>query len=260
MAEIDTDQLLSLLAEENFYTECHYRESVDTTFEWLRDLDKAGAPSGTVVIAGEQTAARGRRGRGWVSAPGGAWFGMLLKPELALTDVSCISVVTAVAIAEGIREHTNLPVQIKWPNDLWLYKKKLTGILSELTTLGNKIDSLYLGIGINVNNPLPSDVRITATSLAENLGRNLDLQELYLALLREFSRTFQRFMNEGFEPIRSMWHNLSVLQGNILIHRDEKILEAEVRGMSDKGTLIVERAGQIEELVADEVTLSLKES
>jgi BirA family biotin operon repressor/biotin-[acetyl-CoA-carboxylase] ligase len=258
MATLDGNQILHQLSDP-FYPECHVRESVTSTFDWLKELERSGAPEGTIVIAGRQSAGRGRRGRVWQSPVGGAWFGILLKPKIPVAQSGCISVLSAVAIAHALREEYNRPVEVKWPNDLWLYQKKLGGILSELTTAGNRVESLLLGIGINVNNSVPKDVRIEAISLAETLGHDVDLQDFFVVVLTEFASLYKKFIAHGFESIRTEWERISALSEMIWIEREHEKISAKVRGLSPLGKLVVEIDGRIEELVADDVTLSLKE-
>ncbi|MBI1730885.1 biotin--[acetyl-CoA-carboxylase] ligase [Candidatus Acetothermia bacterium] len=258
MATLDGTEILRQLSDP-FYPECHVRESVTSTFDWLKELERSGAPEGTIVIAERQSAGRGRRGRVWQSPAGGAWFGILLKPKIPVTQSGCISVLSAVAIAQALREHYNRPVEVKWPNDLWLYQKKLGGILSELTTAGNRVESLLLGIGINVNNAVPKDVRIEAISLAETLGHDVGLQDFFAAVLTEFASRYRNFLEHGFELVRTEWERVSALSESIWIEREDQKIIARVRELSSLGKLVVEINGRIEELVADDVTLSLKE-
>ncbi len=254
-----TDSLIHSLLNKNFYPACHVRESVTTTFDWLKELESAGAPNGTLVIAKSQTAGRGRRGRTWQSPAGGAWFGILLRPPLSVAESGCISVVTAVAVAQALRDQYNRPVEVKWPNDLLLSQKKLGGILSELTSSGNRVESLLLGIGVNVNNSVPKDVRMEAISLSESLGREVDLAEFFAAVLNRFAVVYEQFLESGFEPVRAQWQRLSALKEKIWIERENKRIPASVIGLSEHGRLVVAVHGKVEELVADEVTLNLKE-
>lgn len=247
------------LKSEGFFTEWFYQESVSSTLDIAREMAEAGAPEGTVVIAGRQTAGRGRLGRYWESPPGGAWFSLLLRSLRDLGQAGCISVLSAVAIAQALRERYALPVRVKWPNDLFLYGKKLGGILVELSSMGSRIDWLILGAGINVNNPLPKKTRVSPISLAVALARPVELEDFYCVSLQALARSYLRFLREGFAPIRQCWRELSLLEDGVWVQKGEERFMAHVRGLSELGKLVVEREGRIEELSAEEVTLGVKE-
>ncbi len=247
------------LQGEGFFTQWFYQESVSSTLDIARAMAERGAPEGTVVIAGRQTAGRGRLGRFWESPPGGAWFSLLLRSSRDLGQAGCISVLSAVALAQALREQYGLPVRVKWPNDLFLYGQKLGGILVELSSVGSRIDWLILGVGINVNNPLPKKTRVPAISLAVALTRSVELEDFYRVSLKALARSYLRFVREGFEPIRQCWREFSMLEDGVCVQKGEERFMAHVRGLSELGKLVVEREGRIEELVGEEVTVSLEE-
>jgi BirA family biotin operon repressor/biotin-[acetyl-CoA-carboxylase] ligase len=256
---LDLASLRRLLADESFFREWIYQGEVHSTMEMAKERAEAGAPEGTIVIAGRQTTGRGRRGRSWESPEGGVWFSLLLRPSSELGQAGCISVLLAVAAAQALKGHYMLPVLIKWPNDLLLNGKKLGGILTELATVGGCLEWLIAGVGINVNNPLPREARIPPTSLSQALGHPVPLEECFASALKGIAHAYMQFLREGFEPIRQRWSEFSALNDGIWVHQGEKRFEAHVRGLSEQGKLMVERAGRIEELVADDVTLSIKE-
>jgi BirA family biotin operon repressor/biotin-[acetyl-CoA-carboxylase] ligase len=263
---LDLGYLQNELQDEGVFNEWLYREEVSSTMDVVRELAEAGAPEGTVVIAARQTAGRGRHGRDWESPEGGAWLSLLLRPPIELTQAGCISVLLAVAVAQALRERYELPILVKWPNDLLVDGRKLGGILVELATVGGRIEWLIAGVGLNVNNPLPRapGVHLPPISLAVALGHDVELLEVYAIVLREIARGYRGFLREGFEPVRRKWTELSALEVEEIINvrRGEERFEAHVRGLSELGRLVVEReragAGRIEELIAEEVTLSLK--
>jgi len=259
MSAIDSEALLAQLSDLEFFQACHVRESVTTTFDWLKELDQANAPHGTIVIAEQQTAAKGRRGRGWESPKGGAWIGLLLRLDLDLSQISCLSIVTAVGVVKALNENFNLPAKIKWPNDVLLYDKKLCGILAELSNERDGTRALHMGIGVNVNNSVPRDARIGAIALADVLGYAVDLQAFCGIVLRSLAESYQTFLNEGFFPIKSAWETYSALGEKIWLHRNGNVIEADVLGISDVGRLIVKINNITEELIAEDVTLSLSE-
>lgn len=253
--DMDMGRVRRELEGEGFFRWWIYREEVSSTMDLARQHAEAGAPEGLVVIASRQSTGRGRFGRRWQSPVGGLWFSLLLRPPIKPDRSGCIAVLSAVAVAQALRESYALPIKVKWPNDLILHQRKLGGILIELSTGGESIDWLIVGVGLNVNNPLPSRVRVPPISLREALGRDVELEECLIVVLRGLAHHYRGFLREGFEPIRERWQELSVLEDRISFDRGKERFEAQVKGLSESGKLIVEHAGRLEELVAEEVTL-----
>jgi BirA family biotin operon repressor/biotin-[acetyl-CoA-carboxylase] ligase len=235
-------------------------DSLGSTNEYLKELAHAGAREGTVVIAREQTAGKGRLGRSWASPQGGAWFSILLRPSIALGQAGCISILLAVSLAQALRKRWGLPIGVKWPNDLYVQNRKLGGILIELSSQAEAIEWLVAGIGVNVNNELPRDTRSPATSLARELGRKISLEEFFDTALEAIARDYQRFLTEGFAFVRQQWQELSVLGEHVIVRRGEVTspLRGErfqVLGLSESGKLIVRTEQGVRELSSEEVTL-----
>jgi len=255
----DLALLEDALKDEGFFREWIYREEVPSTMDLIRERAEAGAPEGTVAIARRQTAGRGRRGRSWASPEGGAWFSLLLRPPIELGQAGCLSVLLAVAVAWALRERYSVPVSVKWPNDLFLEGMKLGGVLIELSSTAGRIDWIVAGMGINVNNPIPPGLESVAVSLAEALEREVALEDFYIGVLRSIVREYRWFLEEGFELVRARWEDISALEvgEEILVQRGGERFEARVRGLSELGRLLIERAGRVEELVSEDVTLSL---
>lgn len=239
-----------------------------------RSLAQGGAPEGTIVSAQEQRSGRGRRGRSWHSPPGGAWFSLIVRPPIAPADVGQISVLLGVSLARALRAAYEVPVGVKWPNDLWLFRRKLGGILLELelkpepepepepSAQGERVEWVewvVVGVGINVNNPTPEGV--PAVSLREALGSPVELEGFYESVLRGIARDYRRFCAEGFGFVRELWGSLSVLRPGegIRVRRTEagEPLAARVVGLSPQGRLVVEweGSGRREELLAEDVSV-----
>ena len=162
--------------------------SVGSTNAMLLEAAAAGAPEGTVFVADEQTAGRGRGGHSWHSSPGdGLYVSILTKPTLLLHDALWISLATGLAVQHAIRECTGLIADIRWPNDLLFSGKKCGGILVE-TALGQQNTALryaVIGIGVNINHPLFSEeLAPLATSLRLVTGKQLSRSKLLISLLR----------------------------------------------------------------------------
>jgi len=228
---------------------------LSSTNDWLKARAQSGAPEGTVIIAEEQTAGRGRLGRSWVSPKGGAWFSILLKPPIPVEQASCISILIAVSLAKALQEQWGIPVGVKWPNDLYVRDKKLGGILIELSSYAHKIEWLIAGIGINVNNEPPTETRVPATSLSREVGKAIALEEFFDVALTAIARDYERFLSEGFEFVHQEWSKLSVLPPRIEVESGTERFDADVLGLSPSGKLIVRVGESIRELISEEVTI-----
>jgi BirA family biotin operon repressor/biotin-[acetyl-CoA-carboxylase] ligase len=135
-----------------------------STLDAIHDLAAQDAPSGTVVIADEQTAGRGRDGRSWHSPPGGAWIGVLVRPPMAATGV--LSIRAGLVIADVVDDLlAEARAQVKWPNDVMLDDRKLAGVLCEARWQGGTPQWLAMGVGVNVENAIPAEIASQANSL-----------------------------------------------------------------------------------------------
>ncbi len=185
---------------------------VTSTNDIAKELAAKGAEEGTVVIAETQTQGRGRIGRRWVSPTGGIWFSTVLRPDMTPTDALKLTLTAAVAVARAIRDTLELNAEIKWPNDVLIGGRKVCGILTEMSTRGQMVDFITLGIGINANVDLaafPENLRSSTTSLRKELGREVDRERLLQALLEELESQYKIFVQQGFGQILKEWKSLA---------------------------------------------------
>lgn len=133
----------------------HWFETLESTNQTLWQLLREGAPPGTVVIASRQTSGRGQWGRSWSSAAGGLYLSWAIAPNLPTEQALLLTISSAWGIATLLRQYYQLPIQIKWPNDLILNRRKLGGILTETRVHQNQIHQAVIGVGINWDNPVP---------------------------------------------------------------------------------------------------------
>lgn len=143
----------------------HYFERVSSTMDVLHELAATGADTGTAVIAGEQLEGRGSRGRSWHSPPGGLWLSVLCRPPV-IEGLDVLSLRAGLAVAEALQIVVPRPLQLKWPNDLMLSGRKLGGVLCEARWQGDSLAWVAVGVGMNVSNRIPEELRAVATSLA----------------------------------------------------------------------------------------------
>jgi BirA family transcriptional regulator, biotin operon repressor / biotin---[acetyl-CoA-carboxylase] ligase len=163
-------------------------------------------PEGAVFLAEEQTAGRGRSAHTWHSERGnGIYCSFLLRPPMTPAESLWLSLIAGVAVQDAVREITGLPADIRWPNDLLLNDKKFAGILTEMSSEGNKVNHAVIGIGINVNHQsFPQELSGTATSLAIEAGKKVDRLEIAAALIRTVDREYRALLRSMSSPIRTL--------------------------------------------------------
>lgn len=169
--------------------QCGFFRSLASTLDAVHDLGRQGAPAGTVVVAEEQTAGRGRGGHTWHSPAGGMWLGALLRPASGAPGP--VSLRVGLAVADAVDAVLGRPAAaLKWPNDVMARNHKLGGILCEGRWQGDALQWLAIGVGVNVRNAIPAELRDRAIALAElaPAARRIDLLDRLvpaLAALRE---------------------------------------------------------------------------
>jgi len=155
----------------------HHYQTLPSTMDMARDLARKGAPDGSVVIAEVQKKGRGRMQRHWLSQRGGIYMTLILRPRIPAVSGFLLNFMTGTSLVETIREFTGIDARVKWPNDLLVGRKKLSGMIAEMETAADMITFVNIGIGINVNNN-PSTEEKSATSIAQLLGYKIRRKEL----------------------------------------------------------------------------------
>ncbi len=184
-------------------------------------LGQADAEDGTLVLAEEQTAGRGRLGRHWFSPPGmNIYASILLKKTLdgdRLSQwLSWLPLMAAVSAAEAIETVAGTNVRVKWPNDLLIDERKVAGILCESGTSARSGPFQVVGIGINVNSlasDFPDDVRKTATTIHQQTGQQIDRNRLLVHLLQDLEFCLEEYLSRGIEPITLAYQRRSATLG-----------------------------------------------
>jgi BirA family biotin operon repressor/biotin-[acetyl-CoA-carboxylase] ligase len=207
--KLNVDRLQEGLRTKRLGRSVFFSSVVGSTNEWAKELAAYGAAEGTVAVAETQTCGRGRLGREWVSPKGGLWFSVVLRPELKPVEAVGLVFVSGLAVADVLRELYGLKSETKWPNDVLVNGRKVCGILTEMNTIGEKVNYVIVGIGVNANfdveKVFPEELRVIATSLENELGRKVKLEELFKALLEKLENFYELFMKEGFDPILKEW-------------------------------------------------------
>jgi BirA family biotin operon repressor/biotin-[acetyl-CoA-carboxylase] ligase len=247
--------------------ELHCLAQTDSTMRVAAELAQRGAAHGCCVLAEEQTAGRGRLGRGFFSPPGtNLYSSSVLRPTppgmLAPTLVLAAGVAVAECVAGWLGDAAR--VDLKWPNDVRIDRRKTSGILVELTHSGSAPAFAVLGIGVNLNvDPasFPDEFRRRATSLAAAAGRAVDRVAFAQRLYGSLERVLDLHASAGFSALRPRFDALFRMRGETVRVREPggSALEGRVLGVDADGALRLALASGERRVLAGEVTLSSEE-
>jgi BirA family biotin operon repressor/biotin-[acetyl-CoA-carboxylase] ligase len=217
----------------------------------------ASLAEGAVVVADQQTAGRGRSGHSWFSPPAsGLYVSVVLAPRLATIDAlratQLVTLGAGVAIAEALESSAGLRADLKWPNDLYVGRRKLAGILAESSG-----DTVILGYGINIApSAFPPELRDRATSIESELGRGVDREELFVETLAALSRRYEDLLNGRFDAILDAWRRRAPGAVGARVARTVSgaVEWGVTEGIDDRGALLVRVGDRTERIVSGELT------
>ena len=186
-----------------FNSRIHHYFRVDSTNAAALEAAARGEPEGSVFLAEEQIAGRGRGGNQWHSEKSaGIYCSVILRPQLPPADVLALSLLAGLVVQQSVRHVTGLRADLRWPNDLLLSEKKFCGILAEMNAEPTRVRYAVLGIGINVNHKMfPANLRDSATSLRMETGRDWPRLELATALLQSLDREYRALSGDSVKNI-----------------------------------------------------------
>ena len=215
---------------------------VDSTNTYLKQLAANGAPDETAVLSIRQTAGRGRRGRSFLSEPGGLYLSYLIRPHESAQELLHLTALAGLCVCNAVSQVTGMQPSIKWPNDPVLNGKKLCGILTELSVSLETQEPEYvvIGIGINCNQTqFPQELDM-ATSLRIEAGRPADVNAIASALLLELSRMRREFLSRKSDWIAAFSRNCLTVGKDIQILRAGTVRQAKATGIGPDAELLVE--------------------
>ena len=216
-----------------------YYPEVSSTMDTAKDLARKNCPDFTVVVAGRQTRGRGRLRRQWLSDDGGLYFTMVLRPEIPLLLSSRVNFLASLTLARLLRELFHIDAAVKWPNDILVDGRKISGMLSELEAETDRLLFINIGMGINVNND-PSDVEPGASSLKKITGREISKKMLLARFLVEFEKSLKKV---EFENVISEWKKYTVtLNRRVKIVTHREVSEGLAVDVEQDGALVLELA------------------
>ncbi|RMD03032.1 biotin--[acetyl-CoA-carboxylase] ligase [Clostridium autoethanogenum] len=238
----------------------HY-ESIGSTNTTAKKLAEQEEENGTIIIAEEQTAGRGRIGRTWSSPKyKSIYFSIILRPNVNPMEVPKITQIIAAAIIEGLKE-LKIEAKVKWPNDIVIDGKKVCGILTEMSGELNKVNYVIPGIGINVNlnkEDFQEDILNKATSLKIETGSTMDRKVILGTILNKFEPLYEEFVQKGTieSSIEVCKNNSAAIGKNIRIIQNKSERQAKAVDLAEDGRLIVQyENGSFEKLISGEISI-----
>lgn len=232
-----------------------YYSELQSTMATAREKALAGAAEGTVIIAGEQTAGKGRLDRRWVSPKGSINLSVILYPEPS--DLPSLIMVASVAVVSAIESVAGLKAQIKWPNDVLIDGRKVCGILVESWIANKNQTYAIIGIGINANVRTASigEVLAPATSLSDELGGEVSRLELVKRLMVEMERLY--LLAKSSQDVYRQWRgSLITLGKSVRASTGDAVYEGVAETVDEDGSLVIRlEDGSLKRFAAGDVTL-----
>lgn len=239
-------------------------ESVPSTMDVAAALAAEGAPDGVVVAAQQQTAGRGRRGATWQSPPGaGLYFSIIVRPTFAkatvgkpaASNLSLITLAAGVGVRDGISAATGLAADLKWPNDLLVNRRKLSGILAEGHAVGTAAQAVVIGVGVNLEPAAyPPEVSARATSLAGELGRAIDRDSVFAVILRALCDRLAAIDGKPGDILQAWRAASPSAVGTGVEWEGHRGMTA---GIDDSGALLVKTSTGVERIIAGDIRWNL---
>lgn len=217
-------------------------DTVTSTNDYLKNLGNSGCESGTLVASREQTKGKGRLGRVWqTKKDDGITFSFLLRPRLAPSEITAITPLSGLAVCKAIRDYTGLDCKIKWPNDIIIGRKKLVGILTEMSAEFDAVEYTVTGIGINADHTqFPEEIAHKATSILLETGKHIDKNE-FLALVIDYldRELFSNNLRLTRQAIDEYAFLCATIGRNVSFCRDGGTVNGVASGIDSNGELKV---------------------
>jgi len=223
-----------------------HHPALASTNDRLRELSRLGAPEWSVVVADEQWAGRGRRGHGWASPAGNLFLSALLRPSLPPSAASLLPLAAGTAVSEAVGEW-GVEAALKWPNDVLVGDRKLAGILVESTSGSSGIDSVVVGIGVNVGldpRALGEPLAGLTTSLQRDTGRSPDPLELGASVLARLAVWYHALGDGRGAAVLDAWRARSVpwWGREVEVRSGPAVLHGRAEGIDEAGSLLLRSA------------------
>lgn len=260
MDNLDQENIKELLGNSVFSENIVIHKSLPSTNTTAKELYTQGAAHGTIVMAEEQTAGRGRMDRKWFSPPNkNILVSILLMPDIKPENVYALTLALAVSSIDAIKELCGCSAMIKWPNDIYLYNKKLAGILTEFSIRGERPAYVILGMGMNVNwcPDEESGMLFTSTSLAKATGEQVSRNRLIAEILKRFECLYNDIIDKRMDEFNRRCNSLSLLTGNMVsVDTGDEIISGKAIGLDKDGGLTLEtQDGEVKKILNGDVSI-----
>jgi len=233
--------------------------SLPSTNDLARELAMKGAAEGAIIVAAQQTAGRGRQGRSWNSPPSeGLYLSLILRPSIKIAEATVITLAAAVAVRDVFNSEYGLECDIKWPNDVMVGDRKISGILMESASEGEHLRYAILGIGINLlQRHFAGELENSATSLYIETGKSIAPDEILRPLLLLIEDEYNTAINKPDHVIERWVERSSYSSGaHVRLFIGDRTVYGITRGLSESGALILEtEAGTRRIITAGEISL-----
>ncbi|KAF2957487.1 biotin--acetyl-CoA-carboxylase ligase [Thermotoga sp. Ku-13t] len=202
-------------------------------------------PHGTVVVADVQTAGRGRFNRLWHSPEGGLWFSILFKPKKRVRP-NFYTKLCAVSIVRALKR-LKIDAKLKWPNDIYVDGKKLAGILTETVFEEEQIRAVIVGIGLNVNNEIPQELKAKATSLKILTGEEFEKLSIMTSILKQINKSLKVYSKKP-EALTRVWKNMLIQkEGQMIVFKTSNgLLKGKLVKISEESLTLSTENGPVE--------------
>jgi len=218
-------------------SQIHYYQEIPSTMDVARDLARKGCPHLSIVIAERQLKGRGRLQRTWHSSDGGLCFTVVLRPRIPPALSPRINLAASLYMAQTLRQRHGIQAQVKWPNDVLVADRKISGMLAEMEAETDRVVFVNVGIGLNVNNDPPADLP-QAVSVKQLLGHAVERK----AILEDFLQRLESgLQTDDFDSVITEWKKFSVTlnrQVRVVTHRS--VIEGTAVDVDDNGALVLQ--------------------
>lgn len=256
---LNKNTIIAALPKKCERLEIEVHSLIDSTNSYLLRRLSNQLSQGQVCLAEFQSAGRGRRGRQWISPFGSQiYLSMYWYLEQGLSAAMGLSLIAALAVSDAIYEVTNIQVQLKWPNDIYLGGVKLAGILIDLEGQALEPSHSVIGIGLNLNMPSKAAEKIDQswTDLQRHSSNIIDRNVLSAQLIYHLMKRLEQHQSEGLLSMLDEWHAQDFYMGKrVKLQTGERVTKGICRGVNAQGALLLETDGQIKPIYGGEVSL-----
>ncbi|UTH10545.1 biotin--[acetyl-CoA-carboxylase] ligase [Macrococcoides canis] len=241
----DSHLINSILEKSSLFNKGYIFEALKSTQDEAEKLALSESQP-FLVISEKQTEGRGRFKRHWSSQPDtGLWMSVVLQPDISLQKLTTFNLFIALALANTVR-HYHLDVKIKWPNDIYLNDRKLSGFLTEIKGSQDNISQIICGIGVNLNTErthFPDELESTATSLKIETGNTIDRYEFLEGLLLNLEKYYELFLTGTFSEVKAEYESYAFIFDRTLKYTEgSRVIIGRAESLNDDGTLNVKSA------------------